>query len=112
MNPSGGRAVLTSRSWRRSEAYLEAQEAFLNNFRELAQNAAGEATGPIEIWVQDESRVGEQGIMRKIWARKDPRPRIPRDRRFASAIATSFPRPTRTASEPWGISASEQTQSK
>ena len=51
-------------------ADLAAQDEFRNNFSELAKDAAGGATGPIEIGVQDESRVGQQGMLSRIWARK------------------------------------------
>lgn len=44
------------------------------------------ATGrPIEIWFQDEARVGQQGTLTRLWARRGTRPRAPRDRRYAWA---------------------------
>jgi len=39
----------------------------------------------IEIWFQDEARVGQQGTITRVWARRGSRPRAPRDRRHASA---------------------------
>jgi hypothetical protein len=39
----------------------------------------------IEIWFQDEARVGQQGTLTRIWARRGTRPRGPRDRRYAWA---------------------------
>lgn len=40
---------------------------------------------PLEIWFQDEARVGQQGTLTRIWARRGTRPRAPRDRRYAWA---------------------------
>ena len=77
------------------KADLEAQDDFRNNFSELAEEAAGEATGPIEVWVQDESRVGQHGMMSRIWARKGTRPRIPRDHRFGYCYLFSAACPAR-----------------
>jgi hypothetical protein len=39
----------------------------------------------VEIWFGDEARVGQQGTLTRIWARRGTRPRAPRDRRFQSA---------------------------
>jgi hypothetical protein len=36
---------------------------------------------PIEIWWQDEARVGQQGTLTYVWADKGSRPRAPRDQR-------------------------------
>jgi hypothetical protein len=40
---------------------------------------------PVEIWFGDEARVGQQGTLTRVWARRGTRPRAPRDRRFQSA---------------------------
>ena len=48
----------------------------------LPEHAAGK---PIEVWFQDEARVGQQGTLTRIWARRGTRPRAPRDRRYAWA---------------------------
>jgi hypothetical protein len=37
---------------------------------------------PIEIWFQDEARIGQQGTLTRVWARRGSRPRAPRDRRY------------------------------
>jgi len=37
---------------------------------------------PIEIWFQDEARVGQQGTLTRVWARRGSRPRAPRDIRY------------------------------
>jgi hypothetical protein len=48
----------------------------------LPAPAAGK---PIEIWFEDEARVGQQGTLTRIWARRGTRPRAPRDRRSSWA---------------------------
>ena len=40
---------------------------------------------PIEVWFQDEARVGQQGTLTRVWARRGSRPRVLRDRRRTSA---------------------------
>jgi transposase len=40
------------------------------------------AAQPIEIWFQDEARIGQQGTLTRIWAKRGTRPRAPRDRRY------------------------------
>ena len=37
---------------------------------------------PLEVWFQDEARVGQKGTLTRIWARKGSRPRKPRDTRY------------------------------
>ena len=37
---------------------------------------------PVEIWFQDEARVGQQGTLTRLWAKRGTRPRVPRDRRY------------------------------
>lgn len=42
----------------------------------------GHARGkPVELWWQDEARVGQQGTLTRVWAEKGSRPRRPRDQR-------------------------------
>ncbi len=66
------------------KADLAAQESFKENFASLAREALGDrATGkPVEVWFQDEARVGQQGTLTRIWAKRGTRPRALRDRRF------------------------------
>jgi hypothetical protein len=42
----------------------------------------GAAGRPVEIWFTDEARVGQQGTLTRVWAKRGSRPRAPRDRRF------------------------------
>jgi hypothetical protein len=46
---------------------------------------AAHAGKPVEIWWQDEARVGQQGTLTRIWAKRGTRPRLKRDRRFTRA---------------------------
>jgi transposase len=64
-----------------------AQEDFKKNFARLVAEALPEtASGkPIEIWFQDEARVGQQGSLEYIWAPVGSRPRMVRDNRHDSA---------------------------
>src|ERR1700680_2131764 len=43
------------------------------------------AAKPIEIWWQDEARVGQQGTLTRVWAPRGSRPAMPRDRRYTWA---------------------------
>ena len=45
----------------------------------LPTEAAGK---PIEVWFTDEARVGEQGTITRVWAKRGSRPRALRDRRY------------------------------
>ena len=64
-----------------------AQEAFKASFAAKARAAIPSAFAghPIEIWFQDEARVGQQGTVARLWAKRGTRPRIKRDRRFTWA---------------------------
>ncbi len=48
----------------------------------LPEHAVGK---PVEIWFQDEARVGQQGTLARRWAHRGTRPRAPRDCRYAFA---------------------------
>lgn len=37
---------------------------------------------PIEVWFQDEARIGQQGTLTRLWARRGTRPRAVRDTRY------------------------------
>ena len=37
---------------------------------------------PLEIWFQDEARIGQKGTLTRIWARRGSRPPGPRDSRY------------------------------
>ena len=40
---------------------------------------------PVEIWFQDEARIGQKNGRVRIWARRGTRPRLPADQRYANA---------------------------
>ena len=40
---------------------------------------------PVELWWQDEARVGQQGTLTRVWARRGGRPPAPRDQRYTWA---------------------------
>ena len=44
-----------------------------------------QAGTPIEVWWQDEARVGQQGTLTRLWAERGSRPPAPRDQRYAWA---------------------------
>jgi transposase len=72
---------------RHPKADEEAQEAFKKNFADILGEALPDvARGrPIEIWFQDEARVGQKGTLTRLWARRGSRPRAVRDTRYQSA---------------------------
>ncbi len=61
-----------------------AQTAFKKNFASIVADILTErAKGkPLEIWFQDEARVGQQGTLTRVWAKRGTRPRAPRDTRY------------------------------
>src|SRR5689334_3513656 len=48
----------------------------------LPEHARGR---PVEVWFLDEARVGQQGTLTRVWARRGTRPGAPRDRRHTWA---------------------------
>ena len=71
----------------------EAQEAFKKTsprrLRPIPEHARGK---PLEIWFQDEARVGQQGTLTRIWAKRGSRPRAPRDtRRMGLSLRGGLP---------------------
>lgn len=66
---------------------LEAQDAFKKDFANLLkkQLLSTAANMPIEIWFQDEARVGQKGTHAYVWAPIGSRPPMVRDNRHDSA---------------------------
>lgn len=64
-----------------------AQETFKEAFAaQVAEALPATAKGKsIEVWLQDEARVGQQGTLTYVWAKRGSRPRALRDRRFTWA---------------------------
>ncbi len=63
------------------------RRSYIKNFADLAHAALPEAARdkPLEVWFQDEARVGQQGTLTRLWARRGTRPRAPKDCRYAWA---------------------------
>ena len=52
----------------------------------MVEDIAREHPGqPIELWFQDEMRVGQKGTLTRVWAAKGERATAPRDLRFGYA---------------------------
>ena len=64
-----------------------AQEAFKKNFRAVLKEALGGTTAarPVEIWFQDEARVGQKGSLSYVWGPVGSRPPMVRDNRHDTA---------------------------
>jgi transposase len=64
-----------------------AQEAFKKNFRARLKEAllGTTAATPVEIWFQDEARVGQKGSLSYVWAPVGSRPPMVRDNRHDTA---------------------------
>ena len=63
---------------------------FRPSSKKLAERIAGavgdKAAGrPLELWFQDESRIGQKGELTRQWARRGSRPRQPKDQRHTAA---------------------------
>lgn len=65
----------------------DAEVSFEKNFASLVRTAllASSAATPVEIWFQDEARVGQKGTHAYIWAPIGTRPLMVRDNRHDSA---------------------------
>ena len=64
----------------RCSSYRWVQKNFT---RTLAAHVAHLPKGnPIELWFQDEARIGQKNGRTRIWARKGTRPRLPADQRY------------------------------
>lgn len=53
----------------------------------------------LEVWFQDEARIGQQGTLTRLWARKGTRPRAPKDRRYDWAYLFGAACPSRGIAE-------------
>ena len=51
----------------------------------LPEHARGK---PLELWWQDEARIGQQGTLTRVWAERGSWPTAPRDRRASVARGT------------------------
>lgn len=63
----------------------EAIEQFKENFPDEVERIKDKIDSKrIEVWWQDESRIGQQGSLSRVWAEKGTRPRVVRQRQFLS----------------------------
>ena len=63
----------------------EVIDQFKETFPEEIEKIKGQIDlNKIEIWWQDESRIGQQGSLSRVWATKGTRPRVVRQRQFLS----------------------------
>ena len=63
----------------------EAIDSFKENFPEEINKIKEKIdSDKIEVWWQDESRIGQQGSLSRVWATKGTRPRVIRQRQFLS----------------------------
>ena len=60
--------------------------SYIKNFAGLVKSLVPEAVSlkTVDIYQQDESRIGQQGSMTRIWAPKGTRPRKVKQRQFIS----------------------------
>ena len=73
-----------------------AREEFRSNFKALAREALPGGVSPESAGVRfrDEARIGQKGMLSRVWARKGTRPRIPRDHRRGYCYLFSAARPS------------------
>jgi len=66
---------------------IRAQEAFKKNFKKEVERVIPETVplNQVDIWFQDEARIGQQGSITRTWAPKGTRPRVVRQRQFCNA---------------------------
>ncbi len=61
-----------------------AREGFRRDSVRLAREAVPDGVAPedVPVYLQDEARVGQKGMLSRVWARKGTRPRVVRDHRY------------------------------
>ena len=60
------------------------QEEFRRDFSAIAASSLPEGAdlSRVDVWFQDEARIGQKGMLTRVWARRGSRPRVPRDHRY------------------------------
>ena len=55
-----------------------------NDFRKLVRKVIPKkiALEQVQVWFQDETRIGQQGSLSRLWAKKGTRPRVVRQQQF------------------------------
>jgi transposase len=66
--------------------YSELAFSHISGLRTLAAHVGHlPPATPIEVWFQDEARLGQKNGRTRVWARTGSRPRLPTDQRYANA---------------------------
>ena len=78
-------------------------EAFKKNFPcALKAHLEGlPETTPVEIWFEDEARIGQKNGLVRQWARRGTRPRQPADQRYDNVYLFGAICPARGVGQPW-----------
>jgi len=79
--PAPGCPSLPSRSRRSGASVFQSNFAALVDAA-LPEHARGKA---LELWWQNEARIGQQGTLTRVWAERGSRPSAPRDQRYSWA---------------------------
>lgn len=60
------------------------QEGFRSNLGQLAKAGLpdGVSSEDVLVFFRNEARIGQKGVLSRIWAPKGTRPRVPRDYRY------------------------------
>ena len=78
-----------------------AQEAFKANFKAIVEAELPDEVIrnglPLEVWFQDEARVGQQGTLSRLWAAIGSRPAMARDNRRTPPSSVPFAPAARSA---------------
>ena len=87
----------------------DAREEFRNGFAQLAEAAVPDSVSAEDVLVhfQDEARIGQKGMLSRVWARKGTRPPIVRD--HPAVASTCSPQPARRPGPRSGMSARRPT---
>ena len=76
--------------------------AFKDNFPDEVEKITKQIKNDhIEVWWQDESRIGQQGSLSRQWATKGTRPRVIRQKQFISTSVLAAICPEKIRDAPW-----------
>lgn len=69
------------------ERQIRKHKRLLKNFTEQIEKVLpkGVSFEQVDIWLQDESRIGQQGSLTRVWHKKGERPRVTRQQQFEYA---------------------------
>jgi hypothetical protein len=62
---------------------------------QVAEVGASHPQAPVEVWYQDEARLGLKPIVRRVWARRGQRPHVPSQTRYEWLYVYGFVHPER-----------------